>query len=1126
MENNSTGMKEAVSSPLLSILSKREHLVHCLPHRDAEDDNNILEVRCYKKSVSKTILFYGIVILSAGFVYWAAWLFQSFMIFLRFVKCSPENATYVCVVTDATEELVETCYKNTKSKGRILTFQYHCLSYYFNSNRFEPLYMDTHLTYTQLTNQFSSGIQDLEEIAEKQDLYGMCQMDVPLKSIPNLLISEILHPSVMLQLFGIVLWMVDGSRYYAAAVTILTIISLATSLHDTRKNLKSIRQMALYECPVRVFRSKEIEISSKELVPGDLIEIPEDTKMPCDVVLIGGSCVMDEALLTGESIGVLKESLPRHDSLKYDLNLDSRYSLYEGTYVIQTRSSAESKPLGIVTRTGFSTLKGKIIRSILFPKPQKFRFYEDSIKFILVLFGLSLISFIVTIPIQYNLGLKPFDIIDNSLNILTITVPVTLPSVMTTGSVFAIMRLRRQKIICISPPCVNIAGKVDIVLFDKTGTLTQEGMNFRGAIESIDSIFLDITPDIKELGYHSSRFVECMASCHALTKVNGEILGDPQDICIQEATGWEFLETEIGSYDKDIRRIIRTPIEETVPSINHENTSSELGVLHIFHFTSHLKRMGVVTIDLTTSKYSFYIKGAPEIVSSLCIPSTLPPNFSAILTQYSSAGYRVIACAFKPLPSINLPFLKTSPIHQIENQLIFLGLIILQNSIKPECPLIMHDLKEAGLNSIIVTGDAMLTSIKVGRECGMIDSSQDIYFGEFVEESLNWYTVKYQHKGRKQLATVIEDTHNYIPPWHQRSREENFTIAVTGKTYYHLRNRADSEDAEYKNIFELMLLKTKVYARMSPENKACLVEDYQSRGIRVCMCGDGSNDCIALKAAYVGISLSSSEASIAAPFTSTESKLESVLSILKEGRCALTTSLQCFKYMALYSLTEFVAITALYCIASNLADYQYIYIDILSVIPLSITMCYTGPYPKLAKTQPVATLMSFPVLVSVIGQFIIQCGAQLAVYLYVISQDFYEEIDADLEDLDNNYECYEDTVLFLEINFAFSSLCIISTIGKPWKMPAYHNAYFSVCIVVFSGLAVYFILWPAGWVRTALQLKELPWWFRWRFLCICIGYGVLSYIYEKFFIQILDSCRDVRSKRRKSTLRNSIRIGV
>lgn len=134
-----------------------------------------------------------------------------------------------------------------------------------------------------------------------------------------------------------------------------------------------------------------------------------------------------------------------------------------------------------------------------------------------------------------------------------------------------------------------------------------------------------------------------------------------------------------------------------------------------------------------------------------------------------------------------------------------------------------------------------------------------------------------------------------------------------------------------------MLVKTQVFARMSPDEKNEVVERLQTLGYTVLMCGDGANDCAALKAADVGISLSEAEASVAAPFTTSTPDIGCVLELIKEGRSALVTSFSCFKYMyvsphiksirlsstrALYSLIQFTTVTLLYSFASSLGDFQ------------------------------------------------------------------------------------------------------------------------------------------------------------------------------------------------------------
>lgn len=109
---------------------------------------------------------------------------------------------------------------------------------------------------------------------------------------------------------------------------------------------------------------------------------------------------------------------------------------------------------------------------------------------------------------------------------------------------------------------------------------------------------------------------------------------------------------------------------------------------------------------------------------------------------------------------------------------------------------------------------------------------------------------------------------------------------------------------------------------MSPDEKNELVERLQMLGYCVGFCGDGANDCGALKAADVGLSLSEAEASVAAPFTSRSPDISCVLEVIREGRAALVTSFGCFKYMALYSLIQFASISFLYTFASNLGDFQ------------------------------------------------------------------------------------------------------------------------------------------------------------------------------------------------------------
>ncbi len=285
--------------------------------------------------------------------------------------------------------------------------------------------------------------------------YGPCNIEVPIKSIPELLINEILNPFYLFQIFSMVLWFWDDYRLYAGCILIISVTSAAQSLRDTVSNLKNIKKMAYYNCRVKVMREGNeenlTEINSTDLVPGDIIEIPENCGMPSDLALLSGTCIVNESMLTGESIPVIKNPVPRIKDI-YNAEQDQKYTLYAGTKVIQTRRfGATQAVLGLVIRTAFVTTKGNLVRDILYPKPSKFKFYEDSLKFVFGMGIIALVGFAATFKDMLDQGWDTADIVDRCLNLITITVPPALPAAMTAGTAFAISRLRKTKIFCISP---------------------------------------------------------------------------------------------------------------------------------------------------------------------------------------------------------------------------------------------------------------------------------------------------------------------------------------------------------------------------------------------------------------------------------------------------------------------------------------------------------------------------------------------------------------------------------------------------------------------------------------------------------------------------------------------------
>lgn len=297
----------------------------------------------------------------------------------------------------------------------------------------------------------------------------------------KLMVDEVLNPFYIFQVFSMCLWWWDGYRFYTICILVISSGSIIVSLIESISNNERVRKMAKYSCPIDLMQSDGsfAQINSRNLLPGDVVRVPQGLVLPCDFILLTGGVIVNEAMLTGESIPVMKACLPMTTEV-YSETETARHTLFGGTSVIQVRPVGKEEVKALVRSTGFMTSKGALTRDILYPKMLKFKFYRDSLKFVGIMGLIALIGFFISLPymIKSKLGLEY--IIDKSLNLVTITIPPALPAAMTCGTLFAINRLKKYSIFCISPQRINVAGRIKTFVFDKTGTLTEEGLSVLG----------------------------------------------------------------------------------------------------------------------------------------------------------------------------------------------------------------------------------------------------------------------------------------------------------------------------------------------------------------------------------------------------------------------------------------------------------------------------------------------------------------------------------------------------------------------------------------------------------------------------------------------------------------------
>lgn len=431
------------------------------------------------------------------------------------------------------------------------------------------------------------------ERTERRLLHGSNELRIPIKPAMLLLAEEMVHPFYVFQYVSVLIWCLEAYYSYSAIILAITFFSISMTVNQTHRYRKRLADLAHFSCPVHVPQTggSPSTCNSSELVPGDVV-IVQPGILPCDIVLLQGEAIVDENMLTGEAVPVRKVSyqpnatkassmsLPRLAQFGHDYNPDVHKSstLFGGTTVEQVRSSGRGQVLGLVVRTGFSTAKGQLLKSILFPKQPKQTFMTDSLGFIGFMLILGVAFYVWDIVALVSYGAPAGFIVLRYFDLITVAVPPALPACLTVATALAITRLMHQGIYVSNPSAINAAGHLDIICFDKTGTLTESGLDLYGIVPNLRHLPHNREEVLSDNGlatrpqigmgstivpstvcgplwmpngvdtHHSHQLpfvlLEVLATCHGLAQLNGDLVGDPLDKSLFTASGWNLLEDE------------------------------------------------------------------------------------------------------------------------------------------------------------------------------------------------------------------------------------------------------------------------------------------------------------------------------------------------------------------------------------------------------------------------------------------------------------------------------------------------------------------------------------------------------------------------------------------------------
>ncbi|ODV92055.1 hypothetical protein CANCADRAFT_30324 [Tortispora caseinolytica NRRL Y-17796] len=984
----------------------------------------------------------------------------------------------------------------------------------------------------------------------RQVVFGSNVIDIEEKSIMQLLIGEVLHPFYVFQVFSIILWLLDEYYYYASCIFLISAVSIGETLTETKRTIRRLREVSRFICSVRVLHNGFwMKSHSDKLVPGDVIEVsdPDLCVLPCDVILLSGEVIVNESMLTGESVPISKypvdtEGMKEYFSRNQISSEVSRHMLFSGTKIVRvqrpipTSENPDAIAIALVTRIGFNTTKGSLVRSMLFPRPLKFKFYYDSFKYIGVMAIMAALGFIYSLIQFAKMKLPVSLMLLRAFDLITIVVPPALPATLSIGSNIALSQLRKAKIFCISPSKINVCGKLNIVCFDKTGTLTEEGLDVLGLhiTDTQKARFNELITNVNDISFradclHSSEGKKdydvystlmflAMSSCHSLRLVEDELVGDPLDFkmfcftdCMLEEEGQQFLHPERSDAADDHVDIDQpAESEKLIPAVVHmphfiqsnhgepsENISLDIAIIRRFDFISKLRRMSVIVKPYKAKNAFVFVKGAPEIMPDVCKKESFPKDYDKLLHHYTRNGFRVIGVAAKQYANMSWFRAQKLSRDDVESELEFVGFIIFENKLKPATTSVIHELRDADIRQVMCTGDNILTAVSVSKECGLVPQETLVYVPhldydqmDIMNSRIEWECVDNAELTLdpdsllpriSDLADTNYDTKNIV---------SNYSIAVSGDVFRWIIEFGTKEQLNF------MLLKSNVFARMSPDEKNELVVKLQELDYCVAFCGDGANDCGALRSADVGVSLSEAEASVAAPFTSQTFDVSCIPKVIKEGRSALVTSFGCFRYMSLYSAIQFVSVTILYSEGTNLGDFQFLFIDLFLIIPVAIFMAWSKPYPKLSKKRPTSNLVSRKVLIPLISEIVI-CGL-LQLFAWAMCLNKSWRIAPLPGSGDDNVWSTDNTILFIVSCFEYIIISFFLCGGPPYQMSIWYNIPYLVNIVVALLAITYILFIPADWVVNIFNLVRLPTYYCLFILGLTIAGSLILYIGERW----------------------------
>ena len=669
----------------------------------------------------------------------------------------------------------------------------------------------------------------------------------------KLILAQFTDIMVVILIVAAVISAVLGELTDVIVIMIIVILNAALGIYQEYQAGQALAALSKLQVPqVRVRRDGGVhEISAEELVPGDIVLLEEGDRVPADGRLIETiNLRIEEAALTGESVPAGKNTAPIESSENVGVG-DRKNMAFMGTSVNYGRGEM------LITTTGLNTEIGNIAAMLLQVEEGTTPLQRRLNQLGQVLATGALIVVAIVFLVGFFVQQIPADqMFLIAISLAVAAVPEGLPALVTIGLSLGANRMVKRNVLIRRLPAVETLGSVNVICSDKTGTLTKnemtatylalprhEDIQVQGAgyFPQGDLVYLG-TDDPNQLGKavdaESDTAVQRLLKAMALstnahletTDTDNEtvkVVGDTTEAALMVAA------QKIG--------FTRAKLEEDLPRVAELPFSSDRKAMTTVHevIGENAKRL------FPNTKYIAITKGAPDKLIDWANFEQTPDEVVSLsddrrtdwqnqVNNMANDGLRVLGIGYRPLESVPE---ELTP--EIERELQMMGLIGILDPARPEAKTAVQVAKEAGIRTVMITGDHALTAEAIARDLGILSEGQK---------------------------------------------------AVTGNQ---LDKMSDAEIAE-------ALTQTSCFARVSPAHKLKLVQTLQKAGNIVAMTGDGVNDAPALKQADIGVAMGITGTDVskgASEMVLTDDNFRSIVSAVEEGRAIYDNIKKFIKYL-------------------------------------------------------------------------------------------------------------------------------------------------------------------------------------------------------------------------------------